>query len=94
MESDNVDGFGDLQRQANRAHVFLDAYGATSQLCADVVSMLVPRLQALVDFMRGAAEKGDKRFQQHINDGHLALYLSDIAYMEAHLAYISSQICR
>lgn len=88
-ERQNVDGFGNLQQQAARARVFLDAYGAAPRLCADAVSTFVPRLQALVDFMRGAADKGDERFQQHIDDGHVALYLSDIAYMEAYLDYIA-----
>ncbi len=88
-ERQNVDGFGNLQQQAARTGVFLDAYGAAPRLRADAVSMLVPRLQALVDFMRGVADEGDEWFQQHIDDGHVALYLSDIAYMEAYLDYIA-----
>ncbi len=89
---ENVDGFGDVAQQAMRARTFLDAYGATPRLRADSVAMLVPRLRALVDFMRAAADDGDGQFQQHIDDGHLALYLADIAYMEANLASIASLV--
>lgn len=90
----NPDGFGDLQQQMERARMFLDAYGASPRLRADTVGMLIPRLRALVDFMRKAATEKDRQFQQHIDDGHLALYLADIAYMEAHLDYITAQLLK
>lgn len=89
---ENVDGFGDVAQQAARARALLDAYGATPRLRADSVAMLIPRLQALVDFMRDAAGDGDEQFQQHIDDGHVALYLADIAYMKANLARIASSV--
>jgi broad specificity phosphatase PhoE/tRNA A-37 threonylcarbamoyl transferase component Bud32 len=89
---ENVDSFGDVAQQAARARAFLDAYGATPHLRADSVATLVPRLRTLVEFMRDAAGDGDEQFQQHINDGHLVLYLADIAYIEANLAYIASLV--
>lgn len=89
---ENVDGFGDPVQQSARARAFLDAYGASPRLRADSVAALVPRLQALVDFMRGAASDGDEQFQHHIDDGHLALYLADIAYIEENLTRIESLV--
>jgi hypothetical protein len=77
----NGDGFGGASDQARRARQFLDAYGATREQRAATVDMLGPRLQALVDFMRGAADDGEKNFAQHIADGHSALYVKDITYI-------------
>ncbi|MDR1449143.1 MAG: hypothetical protein LBI84_02890 [Propionibacteriaceae bacterium] len=34
--------------------------------------------------MRGAAEAGDENFARHIVEGHLSLYLNDIAYITSH----------
>ncbi len=79
----NPDGFGLLTEQATRARQFLDSYGATLGLREDAVTMLVPRLQWLIDYVRSAAEAGDEAFAQHIADGHDDLYLRDIAYIQA-----------
>jgi hypothetical protein len=81
---DNGDGFGGASDQARRARQFLDAYEATQGQRVATIDMLGPRLQALVDFMRGAADDGDENFAQHIADGHVALYMRDIAHIAAH----------
>lgn len=80
----NGDGFGGASDQAQRARRFLDAYGATRGQRAATVDMLEPRLQALVDFMRGAADEGDESFTRHIADGHAALYVRDISHIADH----------
>ncbi|PFG21188.1 phosphotransferase [Serinibacter salmoneus] len=80
----NTDGFGDIAAQADRARQFLDAYGASQDLRAAAVETVVPRLQALVAFIQGAARAGDRNFARHIAAGHLDLYLADIAYILEH----------
>jgi aminoglycoside phosphotransferase (APT) family kinase protein len=80
---ENPDGFGNIEMQASRARRFLDAYGCTRELRAGAMNAVVPRLRALVDFMREAAEH-DANFAGHIEAGHLDLYLTDIAYVENH----------
>lgn len=42
-------------------------------------AMMVQRLQALADYMRAQSDGGNE-------DGHLKLYLTDIAYMQQHQA--------
>lgn len=84
------EGSGDICVQAVRARAFLEAYGASQALRADSVAMLVPRLQALIDFMRESADRGNEQFQRHIEEGHMDLYQDDIAYMEANMSSIVS----
>lgn len=88
----NGDGFGDISGQAERARQFLDAYGATRQQRAQTVETVVPRLHALVDFMRSAADAGDENFARHIGEGHLDLYVADIAYIEAQRSTLDAVI--
>ncbi len=80
-----LDSF-EVVEQARRARVFLDAYGRTRGERLDVVDALVPRLLALVDFMRTAAANGDPNFARHIEEGHADLYLRDADHMIAHRA--------
>ncbi len=82
--ANNSDGFGDISVQSIRARQFLDSYGATREQRAQALEMVPLRLQALVEFMRDAAEQGNSSFAHHIDDGHLDLYLRDISYVEAH----------
>ncbi|MEV7028127.1 aminoglycoside phosphotransferase family protein [Kitasatospora sp. NPDC093558] len=81
---DNHDGFGGLAEQARRARAFLDAYGCTREERRTAMETVSERLQSLADFMQERAAAGDENFQRHIDEGHLALYLRDIAYAREH----------
>ncbi|RKT68997.1 phosphotransferase family enzyme [Saccharothrix variisporea] len=70
--------------QAARARLFLDSYGRTRGERLDVVDALVPRLLALVHFMRTGAANGDPNFARHIEEGHADLYLRDADHITAH----------
>ena len=85
----NPDTFGEIAAQADRARQFLDAYGADPDLRGAALAMVVPRVGAMVEFMREAADHGDEAFARHIAEGHLDLYLDDIAYVEAHRALLN-----
>lgn len=89
---ENDDGFGPIPLQATRARQFLDAYGANKQQRAQAIETVVPRLQALVNYMRGAADNGDANCIRHIADGHLNLYLEDINYITAHYPTIKRTV--
>jgi Phosphotransferase enzyme family len=78
----NPDGFGSIESQIRRLPEFCAAYG-TSDLGA-VVDNARLRLLAMVDSMRELAARGHTAFQQHLRDGHDALYLRDVAYLEEH----------
>lgn len=82
----NQDGFATPAEQARRARRFLDAYDAIAEQRAITVSMLVPRLLSLIDFMQSSADAGDQGFAQQIADGHADLYRRDITYLETHAA--------
>ncbi|CAL9562986.1 hypothetical protein SUDANB95_04635 [Actinosynnema sp. ALI-1.44] len=76
----------DAGEQARRARLFLDSYGRTRGERLDVVDALVPRLLALVHFMRTAAANGDPNFARHIEEGHADLYLRDADHINEHRA--------
>lgn len=79
----NADGFGDAEQQARRAGMFLAAYGCTPQERRDALETVGVRLRQLVAFMRNAAASGDPNFARHIEEGHVDMYLRDIAYVES-----------
>lgn len=78
----NEDGFGDVEQQAYRARLFLDAYGCSAEERRSAMEAVVPRLRWLVAFMRDAAAQGDSNFARHIEEGHVDLYLRDIEHVE------------
>ncbi|MFF0449999.1 hypothetical protein ACFYT4_26970 [Streptomyces sp. NPDC004609] len=79
---DNPESFGTPQEQGRRIAAFCRAYGPG--VGAEVVDVVPDRLQALIDFMRDQAARGNEAFQQHIAEGHIGLYEADIRYVRAH----------
>jgi len=75
----NPDSAGTPAEQAELAATFCRAYGIASN--AALLDAVVERLAALIDFMRQRTGAGDANFQQHIAEGHLALYEADIRYL-------------
>ena len=43
--------------------------------------IIIERLQTLLDFLVQSAKQGDKKYEQHMKDGHHLKYLSDIKYI-------------
>lgn len=61
---------------------FCRAYGP--QAGAEVIDVVPDRLQALIEFIRDQASRGNEAFQQHVADGHTDLYEADISYVRVH----------
>jgi hypothetical protein len=78
---DNPESFGTPDEQGRRAADFCRAYRPPAG--AEVIDVVPDRLQALIDFMREQAASGNAAFQQHITEGHIALYDADIRYIGA-----------
>ncbi|WP_025620482.1 aminoglycoside phosphotransferase family protein [Salinispora cortesiana] len=68
----NPESFGNPTEQGRRLADFCHAYGP--QVGAEVIDVVPDRLQALIDFIREQASRGNEAFQQHIADGHTDLY--------------------
>ncbi len=82
MRPDNPDGMGSEPERIDRARLFCDVYGLPVSARAGLISLVIERLQALVDFMQAEARQGNEAFQANIADGHHLTYLADIAYLQ------------
>jgi hypothetical protein len=78
----NPDGYGTVGEQCRRARLFCDAYGLHER--ADLVQTIKARIASMADYLRQGASQGDERLQANIDAGHLAIYTTDYAYLEAH----------
>jgi Ser/Thr protein kinase RdoA (MazF antagonist) len=78
--------------QGRRARLFLDTYGIAGPDAVAALDTVTPRLQTLVDFMRSAAAAGDENFARHIAEGHLDIYLRDLAWIADHRPQWATQL--
>jgi hypothetical protein len=76
----NPDGYGTTQEQCRRTRLFCDEYGLQDR--SRIVQAVKSRVAYMADFLRQGAAKGDARFQANIDAGHLAIYLTDYAYLD------------
>lgn len=83
----SLDGFGTFDEQIKRAKLFCDAYGLSHESRRSLPLVMIERLKALSSFLCHAAESGDKKYQQHMQDGHHLNYQKDILYIEQHADY-------
>jgi len=84
--------YGKVDEQIQKTKLFLDSYGVKTDDRHGFVELLVKRLESLMDYMKCQAQSGNTDFQQHIDDGHLQVYLSDIEYIKKHELEISQGI--
>ncbi|RJG48627.1 aminoglycoside phosphotransferase family protein [Motilimonas pumila] len=92
FKTDSNDKLGTIADQVARAKLFCDSYGATETQRAQLADAMVLRLQALVTFMRGEAERGNESFAENIEQGHLQAYLNDIVYITENKQKIKSSL--
>jgi len=83
-----------IERQIERARVFLEEYGLNSELRATAVDGIITRLEALVSFMETEASTGSAKYQRNIEEGHDRLYRQDIAYIQRHREQIVAGVSR
>lgn len=84
------DSLGDLPKQSARAKQFCDSYGLSYVDRTQLVDTMISRVQALVDFMRDEATKGNEAFIANIKDSHHLAYLADIEYLERNKEQITN----
>ena len=80
---DNPEGFGSEEEKVNRCRLFCDVYGLSKARRGGLISIVVERLQYLVEFMQSEADAGNEAFRANIADGHHLTYLADIDYLKA-----------
>ena len=89
----NPDHRAELPRQIERLKLFADAYGMSDQMRRDLPEMMIARVQSLVDYMKDQAAQGNTDVQRNIEEGHMDLYLNDIAYFREHAQAVGNGIC-
>lgn len=92
FKTNSYDSLGDLTEQSIRAKQFCDSYGLSHEDRVRLVDTIISRIQALVDFMRDEATKGNEAFIVNINDGHDLAYIADIEYLNLHKKQITKNI--
>lgn len=92
MNPKNKDGFGTLEEQITRARLFCDAYGLPENSRRMMPSLMIERLQALVNFMLAKAQAGNETYKLNMDDGHHIGYLADIEYIDANKSKIANDL--
>jgi len=77
-----------LDQQMIRLRQFCDAYSLEPDDRDVLPDTAIETLRALVDHMRERAAAGDEAFQRHLDEGHDAVYLADIAHIEANATHL------
>lgn len=80
----NEDGFGTIEEQISRACTFCNAYNLSKKDRFGLASLIVERLEALLNFLMKSAKGGDEKYQSNISDKHHLKYLADIEYIKKH----------
>jgi len=78
----NPDGYGTTLEQCRRVRLFCDAYGLQQR--SQIVRSLKSRIASMAEYLRQGAANGDRRLQANIDAGHLGIYTTDYAYLDAH----------
>jgi hypothetical protein len=74
-------GFGQPQERGRRLRVFLDEYGLAER--DDFVERVQARLNASIERIRGAADRGEPAFQQLIANGLLEPVAASLSWIDA-----------
>jgi hypothetical protein len=78
----NPDSLGELQTQIERARQFCGAYDLPRLRRQNLVSIMVERLQNMINFIQSQAKQGNPTFQAHLAAGHHLSYQKDIIYLQ------------
>ena len=92
MAPSNPESREDLAGQLRRLKLFSDAYGLREAEKAQLPSGMIERLQSLVSYMREEAEAGNEDMRKNIEEGHVDLYLRDIAWIRENEAKIRDSL--
>jgi hypothetical protein len=78
----NPENYGKISDQCRRVRLFCDEYGLQER--SQLVQSIKSRIAYMADYLRQGAANGDKRLQANIDAGHLEIYTTDYAYLDAH----------
>ena len=93
LKSDsNNDSFGSLRQKIERTKLFCDTYGVENESRELLISTLVERLNALINFILLEAKNGDEDFIQNIRQQHHLKYSEDIEFLLNNEKVITSEI--
>jgi hypothetical protein len=79
----NPDHYGALAEQCRRVRLFCDSYGLAVER-SSILPTTLARVAAMADFLRDGAAAGNPHILANIAAGHLAIYVNDHAYLQAH----------
>ncbi len=82
MAPSNPESYGTTQEQCRRVRLFCDAYGLRER--STIIQVTRARIACMADYLREGAANGDKRLQANIDAGHLEIYTTDCAYLDAY----------
>jgi hypothetical protein len=82
IDPTNPDHYGTLTEQCRRVRLFCDEYGLQER--SRLVQVIKSRIAYMADYLRQGAANGDLRHQANIDAGHLKVYITDHAYLDAH----------
>jgi hypothetical protein len=75
-------GLSDINLQVRRLRLFCDAYGLDDR--NDLLDMVRGRLDLLCAYLTNGAARGNEACMRMVEEGHLALYQSEIEAFELH----------
>ena len=82
MSPDNPENFGSEDDKLRRLKLFIETYGLRVNDDKELFDSVIRRLEYLIDYMVGEAEKGNVVFKKHIESGHLTQYYQDLEYVK------------
>jgi hypothetical protein len=82
MAPSNPGGYGDIREQGRRMGLFLAAYRLEDR--SRMMTAVKERVATMAEFLRAGAARGDPSALANIAAGHLDIYTTDWAYLEAH----------
>lgn len=80
MAPGNPDCYGTLADQLRRARLFCEAYRLTER--TGMATTVKARIESMAAFLRDGAARADERLLSNIAAGHLAVYETDVLYLE------------
>jgi hypothetical protein len=92
MAPSNPDSYGGIIDQCRRVRLFCDVYGLQDR--SQVGQFIRLRLAYMADYLRQGAASSDQRLQANIDAGHLAIYVTDYAYLASQYEHLQNYLLK
>lgn len=80
---------GTTEEHIARAKQFCDVYGLTNEQRQEILTIMIERLEKMVDYITKEAANGNPDFIANMRDGHQIHYQKDIEFLKANTAKIT-----